>query len=42
MKRNQDREYADEAEWWLDKRYGTDKQNCDKKDLTDDEKENSK
>ena len=42
MKRNQKREYVDEAEWWLDKRYGTDKQHCDKKDLTDDEKENLK
>ena len=42
MKRNQEREYVDEAEWWLDKRYKTDKQHCDKKDLTDDEKENSK
>ena len=42
MKRNQKREYVDEAEWWLDKRYGTDKQHCDKKDLTDDEKEDLK
>ena len=42
MERNRGRKYVDEAEWWLDKRYGTDKQHCDKKDFSDDEKEDLK
>ena len=35
-------EYADEAEWWLENRYKTDKQCFKKEDLSDDEKENLK
>ena len=42
MKRHQDHKYVDEAEWWLDNRYRTDKQHYDKKDLADDEKEDLK
>ena len=40
--RKKRRQYADEAEWWLEKRYRTDKQGFKKEDLSDDEKEDLK